>query len=131
MRATTIEDVEYLQRLVNLSRNLSEEHHRRLGTTRPQLYPDFTGYSTIMDAASEAKDFSHTLMATEIRDGYPWCRYAFEELRMSGSVGLIKQSERVFRKLLPELRRPDIAADCIAVGFYLTLIHARTEILFP
>jgi triphosphoribosyl-dephospho-CoA synthetase len=131
MRATTQKDVEYLQKFVDLSRKQSEEHHQRLGTTRPQMYPRFIGiYSNIMDA-TEAEDFSYTMVATEIRDGYPQCKYIFHELSNSGSVGLIKRSEEVYHKLLPELIRHDIVADCIVVGIYLTLIQNRSEILFP
>lgn len=131
MRTTTKKDVEYLQKFVDLSRKLSEEHHQRLGTTRTQWHPQFVGvYSNIMDA-TEAKDFSHMSMATEVRDGYPRCNYVFKELSASGGVGLIKQSELVYRKLLPEIARHDIVADCIVVGFYLTLIRDRSEILFP
>lgn len=131
MRATTQKDVEYLQKFVDLSRKQSEEHHQRIGTTRPQLYPQFLGiYSNIMDA-TEAEDFSHTTMATEIRDGYPQCSYIFHELSNNRGVGLIKCSEEIYRELLPELKRHDIVADCIVVGFYLALIENRSKILFP
>ena len=131
MRETTQKDVEYLQKFVGLARQQSEEHHQRLGTTRSQLYPKFLGlYSNIM-AATEAEDFSHTMMATEIRDGYPQCKHIFHELSNSGSVGIIRRSEEVYCKLLPDLGRHDIVADCIVVGFYLTLIQDRSGILFP
>lgn len=131
MRATTNKDVDYLQRFFDLSRTLSEEHHRRLGTTRPQRYPRFSGvYSNIMDA-TEADDFSHTMMATEIQHGYPQCRDIFEDLCANPTVGIIKESEAIYDRLLPRLGRHDIVADCIVVGFYLSLIQGQSQILFP
>ncbi len=131
MKSTTSKDVEYLQQLVDLSRQQSERHHERLGTTRKQLFPQFVGrYSNVMDA-THAEGFSHTMIATEIRSGYPRCRYVFNELSTTEGVGLIKHSEVIYRKLLPELVRHDIVADCLVVGFYLTLIQNRAEILFP
>lgn len=131
MRSTTSKDVEYLQRLVDLSRQLSEQHHRRLGTMRNQLFPQFIGkYSNVMDA-THAEGFAHTMMATEIRDGYPQCRFVFDEFSKSEGVGLLKYSEVIYRKLLPDFERHDIVADCIVVGFYLALIKNRAEILFP
>lgn len=131
MRDTTAADVSALQRLVDLSRELSEQHHARLGTNRPQLSPRFMGhYSNITDA-TKAPDFSHTMMASEIRDAYPVCRWVYEQLRTRGEHGLIPYSEAVYIELLRNVMRHDIAADCIVVGFYLMLIECRTEILFP
>lgn len=131
MRETTPKDVEYLQKLVDLSREQSEEHHRRRGTTRTQLYPQFSGiYKNIMDA-TYAKDFSHTMMATEIQDGYSQCRYVFQELSDCGEDGIIKRSEEIYHKMLPEIKRADVVADCIVVGFYLVLFQNESQILFP
>lgn len=131
MRCTTAADVSALQRLVDLSRELSEQHHARLGTNRLQLNPRFMGhYSNITDA-TRAPDFSHTMMASEIRDGYPVCRWVYEQLRIRGDQGLIPYSEAVYKELLKDVIRHDIAADCIVVGFYLMLIECRTEVLFP
>jgi hypothetical protein len=131
MKATTKHDVEYLQKFVDLAKRLSEEHHERLGEKRSQCYPRFLGfYSNVMDA-TQARFFSHTNMAREVRDGYPWSRVVVKELSANASVGLIQQSELIYQKLLPKLGRHDIVADCIVVGFYLTLIRHRREILFP
>lgn len=131
MRATTIKDVEYLQKFVDLSRQLSERHHQRMGTTRKQWRPQFTGtYLSVMDA-TQAEDFSHMIMATEIRDGYPRSRQVLYDLLKKRESGIISNSEDIYQKLLLELGRHDIAADCIVVGFYLALISNRSEILFP
>lgn len=131
MRATTIKDVEYLQKFVDLSRQLSERHHQRIGTTRKQWHPQFIGrYYSVMDA-TQAEDFSHMIMATEIRDGYPCSRQVFDDLVENRASGIISHSEILYHTLFSELGRHDIAADCIVVGFYLALISHRSEILFP
>lgn len=131
MRSTTIRDVEYLQKFVDLSRQLSERHHQRMGTTRKQWRPRFVGtYFSVMDA-TQAEDFSHMIMATEIRDGYPRSRQVFDDLVGNRESGIISRSEDIYHTLLPELGRHDIAADCIVAGFYLALISHREEILFP
>lgn len=131
MRSTTIKDVEYLQKFVDLSRQLSESHHQRMGTTRKQWRPQFVGtYFNVMDA-TQAGDFSHMIMATEIRDGYPRSRKIFYDLVENRESGIISHSEGIYHTLLSEFGRHDIAADCIVVGFYLVLISHRSEILFP
>ena len=131
MRSTTIKDVEYLQKFVDLSCQLSERHHQRIGTVRKQCRPQFLGtYYSVMDA-TQAEDFSHMIMATEIRDGYPRSRQAFDSLVENMTSGIISHSEILYRTLHSELGRHDIAADCIVVGFYLTLISHRSAILFP
>ncbi|MGH3426028.1 MAG: hypothetical protein ACRDQZ_00375 [Mycobacteriales bacterium] len=131
MRSTTPRDVEYLQKFVDLSRELSEKHHQRLGTARAQLFPKFQGvFSSIMDAA-EAKDFSHTTMAIEIRQGYPKCREILEALRRHPPVGIIKHSERIYKTLLPQYGRHDVAADFISTAFYLIIFESHSAILFP
>jgi hypothetical protein len=131
MQHTTTADVVALQKLVDLSRELSQRHHARLGSTRQQLTPRFVGnYSNIAEAVL-APDFAHTMMATEIRDGYPVCRRVYEQLRARGELSLIAQSEFVYKDLVREVTRHDIAADCIVVGFYLILIGGGMEILFP
>lgn len=131
MRATTTKDVEYLQKFVDLSRQLSERHNNRIGKTRKQLYPKFIGrYCNIMDA-THAEDFSHMIMATEIRHRYPCTRQIFNDLSKNKDIGIIKRSEAIYHELLPELGRHDIAADCIVVGFYLSIISHREDILFP
>jgi len=130
MQATTPADVEQLQRFVDLSRELSERHHQRLGTSRPQLFPQFSGvFSNVLDAM-EAADFSHTMMATEIQNGYPVSRQIVAELR-DHPKGIIPHSVRSYEKLLPQYGRHDIAADLIAVAFYLILIENPFAILFP
>lgn len=131
MIETTRKDVKYLQKFVDLSRKQSDEHHRRLGTSRSQLYPKFVGvYTNIMDA-TQAKDFSHTVIATEIRDDYSQCRYIYEQLSACEDIGLLKRSEEVYTSLLPEIGRPDVVADSIVVGFYLVLFQNKSDILFP
>ena len=129
MRATTPLDVSYLQKLVDLSTELSDSHHRRMGTSRRQLYPHFSG-ANILDAVS-AEAFSHTMMATEIRDGYPVCQRVYSALLDSDEVGLLRKSEAVYNVFLPELKRPDITADCISVAFYLIIFHGKDDVLFP
>jgi len=132
MRGTTMKDVDYLQKFVDLARELSELHHLRRGTSRNQLFPKFAGiYPTVMDAAAYAKDFSHTLMATEIRDGYPRSRQVWCDLTEKYEVGMLKRSEEIYPAFLAEFGRHDVAADCIVVGLYLMLMSHKTEILFP
>jgi triphosphoribosyl-dephospho-CoA synthetase len=131
MQMTTPRDVAALQMFVDLARELSERHHQRLGTTRSQLYPRFEGrYQTIFDAAA-AEDFGHTMMATEIRNGYPVCMKVFEDLSMRGTEGIIPRSEAVYRDLRRTVGRHDIAADCIVVGFYLSFFGDPDAVLFP
>jgi len=131
MHATTEKDVEYLQKFVDLSRELSDRHHRRMGTTRKQWTPQFVGeYKTVMDATL-APDFSHMIMATEIRNGYPYTRRARDALTMPMGVGVLKRSEEIYPSFLAELGRHDIAADCLVSGLYLALIANPVEVLFP
>lgn len=129
MNETTTEDVLWLQRLVDLSTALSVSHNQRIGKIRQQLRPQFTGNS-ISDAI-HTEQFAHTMMATELRDGYPVCQRVYKELLCASGIGLIRKSEQVFEKFLPELVRPDITADCISVAFYLAVFFHETEILFP
>ena len=131
MAETSTKDVYHLQKFVNLSREFSERHHRRQGTFRPQLFPVFEDrYETVL-AATHAKDFSHTVMATEIRDSYPYSRRVCRELLADEHVGVLKQSEIAYGPLREELGRHDIAADVIVVALYLALISSGGRVLFP
>lgn len=131
MLKTSSKDVEYLQKFVDLSRQLSEVHHRRLGTKRDYRNAQFTGrYNNILEA-THAPDFSDTKMATEIRDGYPDCKHILDIIVSDKENGIIKQSEIAFREMLPAMSRPDIVADCIVVAFYLALTKHRSSLLFP
>ncbi|ROZ63430.1 hypothetical protein [Ramlibacter sp. WS9] len=129
MRATTRLDVGQLQKLVDLSTKLSEAHHGRLGTERRQLRPHFSG-ENILEAV-KAEEFSHTMMATEISDGYPVCQRVYAALSSTNEGGLIRKSEAVYKDFLPELKRPDITADCLVVAFYLMLVLDKRAVHFP
>ncbi len=129
MGETTVEDVAWLQKLVDLSTELSATHNQRIGKIRHQLRPQFAG-NTILEAI-HADQFAHTMMATEIRDSYPICKRVYQELLTSPGEGLIAKSEHIFKKFLPELIRPDITADCISVAFYLAIFFHDDEVLFP
>lgn len=130
MVETTIEDVKYLQKFVDLSIEQSVEHNKYIGKKRTQLYPKFGGkYKNIMEA-TKAENFSHTMIAREIRNGYPQCKRIFHELNGGENLDLIIQSEKIYPKYLKEMKRHDPVADCLVVGFYLTLINKKEEKLF-
>lgn len=130
MKSTTIEDVEYLQKFVDLAISQSVIHNKRLEKHKKQLHPKFSGvYKTIFDCM-DAVDFSHTKMATEIKNSYPDCKRIFDDLNIPSPFDLIEHSEKVYPKYHSEMIRHDIAADCIVVGFYLILIARNEEILF-
>lgn len=131
VRATGPEDVKYLQMFVDHSRLLSEQHHRRLGTTRAQLYPTFTGkYDNVMDAMS-ADQFSHMIMATEIQNQYPYSQRVLKFFEANEKKGLITASELIYPALRMELGRHDISADCIVTAFYLAVATRQSAVLFP
>jgi hypothetical protein len=132
MKDTSTEDVRFLQKFVDLSRELSEQHHRRMGTSRKQFYPKFEGrYSSVLEATAE-DGFAHTTMASEIRNGYPQCLDLLKLFRRLPPVGLLKRSELAYESLLSLYARPDIAADFIVVAFYLLIFASSSdEILFP
>lgn len=131
LRDTARKDVKYLQQFVDLSRELSELHHRRLGTTRSQLRPKFQGiYRNVMDAL-DAPEFSHMKMVKEVKAGYPRSKVVFERLSIEDDAGILRRSEVLYHELLPEMIRPDNVADSLVVGLYLTLVAKRDAILFP
>ncbi len=131
MRNTSKKDVEYLERFVNLSKDLSEAHHKRLGTKRAQRNPKFIGkYDNAMEAM-DAHDFSDIKMALEIKEGYPDCKYIFDFIRGNMSEGVIKPSEIVHDQMLPSMGRPDAVADCIVVAYYFLFVQFTDDILFP
>jgi hypothetical protein len=132
MRTTSVADVQYLQMFVDHSRELSEAHHARLGTTRDQWRPQFQGqFSNVMDAMN-ADQFSHLIMSIEIRERYKYTKRVLNQLIADADVGLLKASERVYPELRSELGRHDIAADCIVSAFYLAVSTHNVEgILFP
>lgn len=132
MRTTSVKDVYFLQMFVDHSRNLSEAHHARLGTTRDQWRPQFNGrFKTIMDAMS-ADQFSHLIMSIELRNRYKFTRRVLNALATMRGIGLLKASEIVYPALKAELGRHDIAADCIVSAFYLAVSTQDTDgILFP
>lgn len=131
MKRTTPRDVHFLQEFVNLSRALSERHHRRMGTTRKQIYPRFAGaFENVHDAMSEG-DYSHMIMATEIRSGYRETKIAARLLRDCARDGLLRCSEAIYDSLLSRHRKPSVVADIIVVAFYLVFIENQSGVLLP
>ena len=130
MKLTTIEDVKDLQRFVDLAILQSVNHNKKLGKFKKQLYPKFIGFYQNIFECMDAEYFSHTMMATEIKNGYPECKRIFDDLNISPPFDLIEQSEKIYPKYHKEMIRHDIAADCIVVGFYLVLIARNNDTLF-
>lgn len=131
MRHTSALDVQHLQAFVDLASSQSAAHNLRIGTRRSQLSPNFVRTCrSIMDAVHVA-DFAHTMMATELRDAYPVSLGVYRELTRHGGDGILRQSERVYGDLLPQLMRPDVVADVLVVGLYLMIVLHPREILFP
>lgn len=129
LKDTNESDVEYLSKFVNLSMQQSTEHNIRIGKKRKQLSPNFDGFSNIIDA-TEAIDFTQTMMAREMRNGYEHCKRIYYDLLTEDETDLIEQSEKIYPKYLKEFIRHDITADCLVVGFYLVLISNPSKKLF-
>jgi len=125
-----IEDVNFFQKLVDVSISQSIEHNKRLGKKRKQLYPKFVGLYKSIYEASFAPDYSQTMMATELQEEYKECYRIYLDLNSNGNTDLIEQSEKIYPKYLDEMTRHDIAADCIVVAMYLTLIIKKDEKIF-
>ena len=129
MEMTSVADVKYLQKFVDLSRRQSEEHNRRIDKYRPQLHPDFAGYESVWEATGAA-EFSQMNMAQEVRNGYPICSEIQSTYFSHPFEDLLEQSAAAYATLLPRVKRPDIAADCIVVAMYLSIVTGRDKILF-
>lgn len=129
MQMTTPTDVWYLQNFVDLSRLQSEEHNRRINRIRQQLHPNFQGYASVWEATS-APQFQHMNMAQEVRNGYPITGEICSKFFSRPFEDLLDQSTAAYSALLPRVKRPDIAADCIVVAMYLAIVTGRNEILF-
>lgn len=130
MKSTTDEDVTNLQKFVDLAISQSINHNKRIGKNKKQLHPKFIGLYHNIFECMDADDFSHTMMATEIKNGYPECKRIFDDLNTSHPLDLIEQSEIIYPKYHKEMIRHDITADCIVVGFYLILIARNNDTLF-
>jgi len=128
LRDTTEKDVEYLEKFVHLGYQQSARHRERIGKPKPPRFPKFTGkYSNILDAS---RDYTHIHTVREVADGYPHCERVYRFLLHNVEEGLLPSSDLIYQLLLPELQRPDAAADMIAVGMYLVLSQHPETALF-
>lgn len=128
LRHTTERDVEYLEKFIHLGYQLSMRHHERMGRPDSPHLPQLRGrFKTMYDAC---RSYQNIHAVREMFEGYPYSQQVYRFLLHNIETGILPASELVHRFLLPEIGRPDIAADFIAVGLYLVLTKHPEGVLF-
>jgi hypothetical protein len=128
LRNTTEQDIEYLEKFIHLGYQLSMRHHERIGRPDSPRLPVLRGKFRSMYEACRAYQNIHAVR--EIFQGYPYSQQVYRFLLHNIETGILPASELVHRFLLPEIGRPDVAADFIAVGLYLLLTKHPEGVLF-
>jgi hypothetical protein len=128
LRDTTEQDIEYLEKFIHLGYQLSMRHHERIGRPDQPRLPSLRGRFRSMYEACRAYQNIHAVR--EIFQGYPYSQQVYRFLLHNIETGILPASELVHRFLLPEIGRPDIAADFIAAGLYLLLTKHPEGVLF-
>lgn len=128
LRDTTEQDIEYLENFIHLGYQLSSRHHERIGRPDSPRTPALKGrYKSLLEAS---RDFQHIHAVREMTQGYPYSQQVYRFLLHNVESGILPAGEMVHRFLLPEIGRPDVAADFIAVGLYLVLTKHPEGVLF-
>jgi hypothetical protein len=128
LRNTSEKDVEYLEKFIHLGYQLSARHHERIGRPESPHLPVLKGrFKSLWDAA-RANQNIHAVR--EMSQGYPYSQQVYRFLLHNVETGILPAGELVHRFLLPEIGRPDVAADFIAVGLYLVLTKHPEGVLF-
>lgn len=128
LKSTTEKDVEFLEKFVRLGYELSARHHERLGRPRMPLRPVFQGkYKTIWEAAHA---HLHIHAVREMAQGYPHTERVYRFLLHNVDEGILQASDMIYRLLLPEIGRPDAAADIVVCSMYLALTAHPETVLF-
>ena len=128
LRDTTEKDVEFLEKFVRLGYELSARHHERLGRPKTPRKPVFQGkYKNVWEVCHQ---HLHIHAVREMTEGYPHTERVYRFLLHNLDDGILQASDMIYRLLLPEIGRPDAAADIVVCGLYLALTAHPETVLF-
>ena len=128
LRATTEEDVEFLERFLHLGDEISARHGERTGRPRPPHHLELRGnYTNVWEVA---RDYQQIQTIREMLEGYPRCQQAYRFLLENQETGIVPATELIYNLLLPQVGRPGATLDIIVVGLYLVLTKHPEGLLF-
>lgn len=128
LRNTSAEDVEYLEKFINLGIEVSARHRERTGRQKTSPTQELRGrFTNVYDVCSE---FQHLHVVHEITQGYPHTQHAYRFLLHNADNGILPAARLIYQLLLAELRRPDLVSDVLAAGLYLVLSKHPEGVLF-
>jgi triphosphoribosyl-dephospho-CoA synthetase len=128
LKETTEKDVEYLEKFIGLGHELSARHHERIGRPKPPRGRYFQ--KTYANVWESLADYLHIHSVREVAQGYPHSERVYRFLLHNVEEGILPASDLIYSLLLPEIGRPDAAADMIACGLYLALTAHPETVLF-
>jgi triphosphoribosyl-dephospho-CoA synthetase len=129
LKNTTSLDIEYLEKFINLGREISYLHHSIIKdkvVNKKQFERDLND-KNIFEVAQKFKNIH---IIDEMISGYPLSLFTYEYIKKNYHKGIIKCTEEIYHDLKQKVKRYDVAADIIVVGIYLALSELADEIIF-